>query len=119
MKNIVRKLHKIDASDLAVGRLATNVATILRGKNKPEFQPHLDEGDIVEIYNISKMKFSGKKLEQRQYFHYSGFLGGMKTKKMGEVFATNPGDVLYRAVRQMLPNVRFRDDMLKRLIIMK
>lgn len=119
MKNLTRKLHKIDASDEAVGRLATKVATILRGKNKPEFQPHLDQGDIVEISNASKMKFSGKKLDQRQYFHYSGFLGGMKTKKMGEVFESDPGNVLYRAVRQMLPNVRFRNDMLKRLIIKK
>ena len=118
-KNIERKLHKLDASGEAPGRLATKIATILRGKNKPEFQPHMDLGDIVEVANISEMKFSGKKLEQRQYHHYSGYLGGLKSKKMGEVFANDPGDVLYRAVREMLPNIKLRTAMLKRLIIKK
>lgn len=119
MKNTERKLHKIDASEQTPGRLATKIATILRGKNKPEFQPHMDLGDIVEVSNVSQMKFSGKKLDQRQYHHYSGFLGGLKSKKMKDVFATNPGDVLFRAVRKMLPNIKLRDNMLKRLIIKK
>lgn len=119
MKNIERKLHKIDASGKAPGRLATEIALILRGKNKPEFQSHMDLGDIVEVENISEMKFSGKKLEQRQYHHYSGYLGGLKSKKMGEIFANDPGDVLYRAVREMLPNNKLRTAMLKRLIIKK
>lgn len=117
MKNIERKLQQLDATDLTVGRLATRVATLLRGKHKPEYQAHLDLGDIVEISNISKMKFTGKKLDQKQYHHYSGYLGGLKSKKMGEVFATNPGDVLYRAVRDMLPPTKLRIAMLKRLII--
>jgi large subunit ribosomal protein L13 len=117
MKNIERKLHQLDATDLTVGRLATKVSTLLRGKNKPEYQAHLDLGDIVEISNISKMKFTGKKLDQKQYHHYSGYLGGLKSKKMGDVFATNPGDVLYRAVREMLPDTKLRINMLKRLII--
>lgn len=117
MKNIERKLQQLDATDLTVGRLATRVATLLRGKHKPEYQAHLDLGDIVEIKNISKMKFTGKKLDQKQYHHYSGYLGGLKSKKMGEVFATNPGDVLYRAVRDMLPPTKLRIAMLKRLII--
>lgn len=119
MKNIERKVHKIDASGQTPGRLGTQIATILRGKHKPEFQPHMDLGDIVEVSNVSEMKFTGKKLEQRQYYHHSGYIGGMKTKKMSEVLATNPGDVLYRAVKQMLPNIRLRNDMLKRLIIKK
>ena len=117
MKNIERKLHQLDATDLTVGRLATKVSTLLRGKNKPEYQAHLDLGDIVEISNISKMKFTGKKLDQKQYHHYSGYLGGLKSKKMGDVFAANPGDVLYRAVREMLPDTKLRINMLKRLII--
>lgn len=117
MKNIERKLYQLDATDLTVGRLATRVSTLLRGKHKPEYQAHLDLGDIVEIKNISKMKFTGKKLDQKQYHHYSGYLGGLKSKKMGEVFATNPGDVLYRAVRDMLPPTKLRIAMLKRLII--
>lgn len=117
MKNIERKLHQIDATDLTVGRLATRISTILRGKNKPEYQAHLDLGDIVEISNVSKMKFTGKKLDQKQYHHYSGYLGGLKSKKMGDVFEANPGDVLYRAVREMLPDTKLRINMLKRLII--
>lgn len=117
MKNIERKLHKIDAADQTVGRLATKVANLLRGKNKPEFEPHRDLGDIVEIINIKQLKFSGKKLLQKQYHHYSGYLGGLKSKKMSEVYAKNPGEVLYRAVREMLPDTKLRGGMLKRLII--
>ena len=117
MKNIERKLHQLDATDLTVGRLATKIATILRGKNKPEYQAHLDLGDVVEVKNISKMKFTGKKLDQKQYHHYSGYLGGLKSKKMSVVFAKDPGDVLYRAVREMLPPTKLRIAMLKRLII--
>ncbi len=117
MKNIERKLHKIDAEGQSIGRLATNIALILRGKNKPEYQAHLDLGDIVEVSNIDKVKFTGKKLDQKQYYHYSGYIGGLKTKKMSEIFEKNPGDILYRAVREMLPNTRLRNGMLKRLII--
>jgi len=117
MKNIERKLHQLDATDITVGRLATKVATLLRGKNKPEYEAHLDLGDIVEVKNISKMKFTGKKLDQKQYHHYSGYLGGLKSKKMSVVFAKDPGDVLHRAVRDMLPPTKLRVNMLKRLII--
>ncbi len=112
-----RKLHKIDASDKAVGRLATEIALILRGKNKPEFAPNIDGGDIVEVANIDKLKFTGKKLEQKNYYSYSGYPGGLKTKKIGELVKTNPGEILRRAVREMLPPVKFRQAMLKRLII--
>jgi len=117
MKNIERKLHKLDAENQTIGRLATKIAIILRGKNKPEFQPHLDLGDVVEVLNITKLKFTGKKLDQKQYHHYSGYLGGLRSKKMGDIFGKNPGDVLFRAVREMLPDNKLRNNMLKRLII--
>jgi len=117
MKNIVRKLHKIDATGSTVGRLATRVANLLRGKTKPEFEPYLDLGDIVEVSNISKLKFTGKKLGQKQYHHFSGYLGGLKSKKMSDVFVKDPGDVLHRAVREMLPPTKLRPAQLKRLII--
>ena len=117
MININRQLHKIDASDKAVGRIATQIALLLRGKEKPEFQPHMDCGDIVEVSNIDKMSFSGKKLEQKTYYKHSGYPGGLKETKMGDLVESNPGDILHRAVRQMLPAVRFRKEMLKRLII--
>ena len=117
MKNIERKLHQLDATDQTVGRLATQVANLLHGKHKPEYQAHIDMGDIVEVKNINKMKFTGKKLEQKEYYHFSGYIGGLKAKKMSAVYALNPGEVLQRAVREMLPPTRLRVNMLKRLII--
>lgn len=117
MKNIERKLHKIDAEGKIIGRLATEIANILRGKTKPEFQPHLDLGDIVEVINIKKVKFTGKKLDQKKYYSYSGYQGGLKEKKMKDVFTSDPGDILKRAVRDMLAPTRMRSDILKRLII--
>lgn len=117
MKNIERKLYQLDAAGESTGRLATKIATILRGKNKPEYQPHLDLGDIVEVKNIAQLKFTGKKLDQKVYHHFSGYIGGLKTKKMSEVQAANPGEVLKRAVRDMLPATKLRVGMLKRLII--
>ncbi len=112
-----RKIHKIDAEGQSIGRIATQAANILRGKTKPEFQPHLDLGDIVEVINIKKVKFTGKKLDQKKYFSYSGYLGGLKEKKMKDVFVSDPGDILRRAVRDMLSPTRMRNDLMKRLIV--
>lgn len=114
---MIRNTHKIDAKGKAPGRLASDIAIILRGKNKPEFLPHIDCGDVVEVLNITEMKITGKKLDQKKYYSYSGYPGGMKEKKMQEVLDKDPGDVLKRAVRDMLPPVKFRTDMLKRLVI--
>lgn len=115
MKNIERKLIKIDATDQSIGRMASSIAMILRGKTKPEYQPHLDLGDIVEVSNIEKVKFTGRKFEQKNYFSFTGYVGGLKTRKMSEVFSNNPAEVLHRAVKQMLPPNRLRNDMMKRL----
>lgn len=117
MTKIERKVHQIDATDQAVGRIASKIAVLLRGKNKPEYQAHIDMGDIVEVKNISKVKFTGKKLEQKEYYHVTGYIGNLKTKKMEDIFKDNPGDILRRAVREMLPPTRLRPNMLKRLII--
>jgi len=119
MTKIERKLHKIDATGMTVGRLSTRIANILRGKNKPEYQPYLDLGDIVEVANAAKLKFTGQKLGQKQYHHFSGYIGGLKSKNMSDVFAKDPGEVLRRAVRDMLPPTRLRTGMLKRLIVKK
>ena len=116
-KKIERKLHKIDAEDKSVGRISTEIALLLRGKNKPEFEPHIDGGDIVELVNVDKLKFTGKKLDQKKYYSYSGYPGGLKTKKMSELAEENPAEIVKRAVREMLPPVKFRKAMLKRLII--
>lgn len=117
MKKQERELHKIDAKDQSVGRIGTQIALFLRGKNKPEFERHIDCGDIVEVINIDKLKFTGKKIDQKKYFHYSGYPGGLKEKKMSDMVKNNPAEILRRAVREMLPPVRFRTDMMKRLII--
>lgn len=117
MKNIERKVHRLDASGQTIGRLASEISILLRGKNKPEYEPHLDLGDIVEVFNLSEVKFTGRKFEQKNYFSFTGYIGGLKTRKMSEIFLKDPGDVLRRAVKQMLPATRLRDDMMKRLII--
>lgn len=112
-----REKHNLDASGLSLGRLASEIAILLRGKNKPEFEPHLDCGDIVEVANIEKIVFTGKKLEQKTYYRHSGYPGGLKKTLLKEVVEKNPGEALKRAVREMLPPVKFRANMLKRLII--
>jgi large subunit ribosomal protein L13 len=117
MNKIERKLHKIDATDKTIGRMSTAIATYLRGKNKPDYQAHIDGGDIVEVFNLAKAKFTGKKFEQKTYHSYSGYPGGLKTKKLKDIFVADPGDVLRRAVREMLPPTKLRPSMLKRLII--
>lgn len=117
MKNIERKVHHLNAEGQAVGRLASEIAILLRGKNKPEYEAHLDLGDIVEVTNVDKVKFTGRKFEQKNYFAATGYIGGLKTRKMSEVFTKDPGEVLRRAVKQMLPPTRLRDGMLSRLVI--
>lgn len=112
-----RNLIKINAKGEAIGRLASRIALILRGKNKPEFFPHKDEGDIVEVNNIDKVKFTGKKLEQKKYFKYSGYPGGLKTKKISEIKEKNLAEILRRAVKDMLPANKLRSKIIKRLII--
>ncbi len=114
-----RQKHYIDATDKSAGRLASEIAKILRGKNKPNFDPALDMGDIVEVENIDKIKFTGKKLEQKKYYRYSGYPGGIKETRLGSLQKEKPEEVLRKIVRKMLPAVKFRTNMLKRLIIKK
>ena len=114
---IKRNIHKIDAENKTVGRIASRIAIILRGKNKPEFEPRIDNGDIVHVVNIGKLKFTGKKLEQKKYFRYSGYPSGIKEVKMSELNKSNPALILKRAVKQMLPPNKLREAMMKRLII--
>jgi len=116
---ITRQNHTIDATDQVVGRLATQIAGLLRGKNKPEFLPYVDMGDNVLVTNIKKLKFTGKKMAQRKYYHYSGYPGGLRTKKMSEVFETNPAEILKKAIWNMMPKNRLRAQAIKRLKITK
>ena len=108
---------QIDAANQPLGRLASRIASILRGKTNPKFQPYKLSNEKVIVGNVGKIKFTGRKLEQKKYFHYSGYPGGLREKKMGEVFKKNPAEVLRRAVLGMLPKNRLRKEMIKNLII--
>ena len=114
---ITRSAHEIDAEGKTLGRLATHIATLLRGKNKATFQPHVDGGDSVIVNNAAKVTLTGQKLSQKVYHRYSGYPGGLKTEKMSQLMTTQPSEVLRRAVYQMLPDIRLRKSMMKRLTI--
>ncbi len=112
---IDRKSHQIDATDQAVGRLATQIATILRGKNKAEYSPQIDNGDFVLLINLDKIKFTGKKMDQKLYYKYSGYQGGLKETKLKDLYNNRPEEVIKKAVWQMLPKNKLRQHMIKRL----
>ncbi len=105
----------LDATDKIFGRVITEAATILRGKNKPCFTPHVDCGDNVVIINASKVKFSGKKLEDKNYYTHSGYFGSTKTHKMSEMLEKNPEKLYKLATRGMLPKTILGKEMLKKL----
>jgi len=112
-----RETHTIDATGKVLGRLATEIAVLLRGKHKPDFAPHKDIGDFVVVKNIGKLKITGKKMEQKQYFHHSGFLGGEKFVSLEKLFKEKPSEILKKAVFGMLPKNKLRPKMIKRLKI--
>lgn len=112
---IVRSWYEADASQFNLGRLATRVATILRGKHKVSFTPHMDVGDFVVIKNAEKVKFTGRKLTQKKYHTYSGYPGGIRTKTLEERMKTEPDKVLREAVRNMIDSNRLRKHILRRL----
>lgn len=114
---MTRNKIEIDAAGQAPGRVATQVAMALRGKNRPDFRPHIDNGDQVTVINASKLKFTGRKLVQKDYYKHSMHPGGLKTVSMKKVFDANPGDVIKRAVYGMLPKNKLRDQMIMRLTI--
>ena len=100
---IERKWYVVDASGYTLGRLASEVAKILRGKNKPIFTPHIDTGDYVIIVNADKVKVTGRKLDQKIYYHHSEYVGGMKETTLREMMAKKPAKVVELAVKGMLP----------------
>ena len=110
-----RETRTIDATGKPLGRLACEITILLRGKQRSNFVPHLDGGDFVVVKNVDKIKLTGKKMEQKVYEHYSGYPGGLKTRKYKDVFAKNPAWILKRAVRGMLPDNKLRKPMLSRL----
>lgn len=110
-----RNTHTIDAKNQVLGRLATEIAVLLRGKSKPDFAPNKDIGDFVVIKNIGKIKVTGKKYTDKKYYHHTGYLGNLKEKSYKELFERDPGEVLKRAVYGMLPKNKLRDEQIKRL----
>ena len=100
---IERKWYVVDAEGQTLGRLASEVAKVLRGKNKPEFTPHVDTGDYVIVINAEKVKVTGKKMDQKVYHHHSAYVGGMKEVTLKEKMAKKPEQVIELAVKGMLP----------------
>ena len=100
---IERKWYVVDATDMTLGRLASEVAKVLRGKNKPTFTPHIDTGDYVIVVNAEKIKVTGKKLDQKVYYRHSEYVGGMKETTLREMLAKKPERVIELAVKGMLP----------------
>ena len=112
---IERKWYVVDAEGQTLGRLAAEVAKVLRGKNKPEFTPHIDTGDNVIVINAEKIKVTGKKLDQKVYYHHSDYVGGMKETTLREMMAKKPEQVIELAVKGMLPKGPLGRTMIKKL----
>jgi large subunit ribosomal protein L13 len=116
---LTRIWYEIDASGQPMGRVATRIANILRGKHKRNFTPHMDMGDFVVAINVDKLKFTGRKIEQKKYYSHSGYLGGLKTKSLKDEIIRRPEDVLRRAVFSMLDEIKFRKKLVSRLKLVK
>ncbi len=110
-----KKWYIVDATDKVVGRLATEIANLLRGKNKPQFTPHLDMGDYVIVINADKVRLTGKKEQQKEYIHHTGYLGHLKKESFGQVKEKNPKRILTEAVSGMIPNNRLKKFIVKKL----
>ncbi len=112
---IERKWYVVDATGYTLGRLASEVAKVLRGKNKPIFTPHMDCGDYVIVVNAEKIKVTGKKLDQKIYYNHSDYVGGMRETTLAEMMAKKPEKVIELAVKGMLPKGPMGRDMIKKL----
>ena len=112
---IERKWYVVDAEGCTLGRLASGVASVLRGKNKPQFTPHVDTGDYVIVVNADKIKVSGKKMDQKIYYNHSDYVGGMKETTLKEMMAKKPEKVIELAVKGMLPKGPLGRSMIKKL----
>ncbi len=114
-ENIERKWWIVDAEDKIVGRVASKIATILRGKNKPIYTPHVDTGDFVIVINADKMRFTGRKLEDKKYYSHSGYMGGIKEITAKKLFEKKPEEIIRKAVKGMLPKNKLGRKMFKKL----
>jgi large subunit ribosomal protein L13 len=113
--DISRKWYIVDAAGKPLGRVASQVATVLRGKHKPEYTPHVDTGDHVIVINCDKIVLTGRKLDQKFYYHHSGYPGGLRKTSYREMMAKKPLFVMRKAVQGMLPKNRLGRQMIKKL----
>ena len=109
--------HLVDADDQVVGRLASRIARVLMGKHRPEYTPHVDTGDFIVVTNAAKVRFTGRKMENKRYYHYTGHPGGLRERTVSDLLERKPEDVLHLAVRRMLPKTRLGRQMIKKLKI--
>ncbi len=116
-ETVERKWYVVDAEGMVLGRLASQVAAILRGKHKPIFTPHVDTGDYVIIINADKVVLTGKKLEQKKYYHHSGYVGGLKEISYKTLLQKKPEFAVYEAIRLMMPKGPLGRQMLKKVKI--
>ncbi|MCQ2082380.1 MAG: 50S ribosomal protein L13 [Lachnospiraceae bacterium] len=114
---IERKWYVVDATNMTLGRLASEVAKVLRGKNKAIFTPSIDTGDYVIVINAEKIKVTGKKLDQKVYYHHSGWVGGLKEATLREMMAKKPATVVEKAVKGMLPKGPLGSQMYTKLFV--
>ncbi len=116
-ETVERKWYVIDATDLTLGRLASRVATILRGKHKATYTPHIDCGDYVIITNASKVNLTGNKLDKKMYYNHSRYVGGLRTRTAREMIERYPVEMVERAIKGMLPHNRLGRSMYKKLFV--
>jgi len=109
------KWYLLDARDAVLGRLSTRIAVLLSGKNKPIYTPHVDTGDFVIVVNAKEVRLTGRKKEQKTYYHYTGYQGGLNQVTAGKLLETHPERLIIHAVRGMLPKNRLGRAMLKKL----
>ncbi len=116
-EDVERKWYVVDATGYTLGRLSAEIAKILRGKNKPTYTPHIDTGDYVIVVNAEKIKVTGKKLDQKIYYHHSEYIGGMKETTLKDMLAKHPERVIEHAVKGMLPKGPLGRQMYKKLFV--
>ncbi len=115
IENVKRDWYVVDAQDAVLGRLATQIANVLRGKNKPTFTPSVDTGDFVIVINAEKVALTGRKLADKVYYKHSGYVGGLKEITAGKLLEKKPEDVIKKAVKGMLPKNKLARNMLSKL----
>lgn len=114
-EEVKREWYIVDAKDKILGRLASKLAYILQGKHRPDYTPHVDQADFIVVVNAEKIKLTGKKLDQKVYWRHSGYMGGLKLETARKLLERKPEQLIYLAVKRMLPRNRMRKKLLKKL----